>query len=171
MSSPLTSILLEVSQEITSLLLRPDQATFTRTCKTLNRLLTPVVWEYIELHHSGTHSEYVDIESEVDDYKYGRWDANAHLAHVEVEEKEYPFNRLIYEPSSRKYSQSWFNPVSWNTTFDEKDIRLSVSDPHTTQATANCNWRNYQHSREEKFVEVIKFASKERWAELAQPVR
>lgn len=170
MTSPLTSIPPELFQEITSLLLRPDQAALARTCKLLNRLLTPVVWGDVELHHSGTH-EGVNVEHEVEDFKHARWKAlKGRLAGAEVEDRRYPFKKLIYEPSSRKYSQCGLNPERWSATFTEKGLHWRVPDLSSTRATDNVNRRNFQHGREEKFVGAMKIASKERWAELAQHV-
>lgn len=170
MTSPLTSNPPELFQEITSLLLRPDQAALARTCKALNRLLTPVVWGDVELHHSGTH-EGIDVECEVEDCKSGRWEAvEERLAEAEVEDRRYPFKKRIYEPSSRKYSQCSFNPERWSATFREKDLRWRVPDLSSSRATDNVNRRNFQHGREEKFVGAMKIASKERWAEVAQHV-
>lgn len=170
MTSPLTSIPPELFQEITSLLLRPDQAALARTCKVLNRLLTPVVWSDVELHHSGTH-EGVNVEHEVEDFKHARWKAlKGRLAGAEVEDRRYPFKKLIYEPSSRKYSQCGLNPERWSATFTEKGLHWRVPDLSSTRATDNVNRRNFQHGREEKFIGVMKIASKERWAELAQHV-
>lgn len=170
MTLPLTSIPPELFQEITSLLLRPDQAALARTCKVLNRLLTPVVWGDVELHHSGTH-EGVNVEHEIEDFKHARWKAlKGRLAGAEVEDRRYPFKKLIYEPSSRKYSQCGLNPERWNATFTEKGLHWRVPDLSSTRATDNVNRRNFQHGREEKFVGAMKIASKERWAELAQHV-
>lgn len=170
MTLPLTSIPPELFQEITSLLLRPDQAALARTCKALNRLLTPIVWGDVELHHSGTH-EGVNVEHEVEDFKHARWKAlKGRLAGADVEDRRYPFKKLIYEPSSRKYSQCGLNPERWSATFTEKGLHWRVSDLSSTRATDNVNRRNFQHGREEKFVGAMKIASKERWAELAQHV-
>lgn len=168
MNSPLTSIPPELFQEITSLLVRPDQAALARTCKTLNRLLTPVVWGDVELHHFGTH-EGIEIESEAYEFDHGRWEGvEARLAKAEVEDSRYPFKKLVYEPSTRNYSQCGFNPEQWSATFKEKGWR--VRDDSFTRATDNINRRNFQHGREEKFVGAMKIASKERWAGLAQHV-
>lgn len=170
MTLPLTSIPPELFQEITSLLLRPDQAALARTCKALNSLLTPVVWGDVELHHSGTH-EGLNIECEVDDFEHGRREAmKGRRAKAEVEDRRYPFKKLIYEPSSRKYSQCSLNPKSWNATFKEKGLHWRVPDLSSVRATDNINRRNFQHGREEKFIGAMKIASKERWAELAQHV-
>ncbi|KAK7700414.1 hypothetical protein SLS64_011022 [Diaporthe eres] len=171
MTSPLTSIPSELFQEITSLLLRPDEAALARTCKALNRLLTPVIWGDIELHHSGTH-EGMNVENEVDDFQIGQWESvEARLADAEVEDSIYPFKKLIYEPSSRKYSQCGFNLERWSASFKEKGLHWQTPDLSSTRATDNANRRNFQHGREEKFVGAMKIASKERWAELAQHVR
>lgn len=168
MTSPLTSIPPELFQEITSLLLRPDQAALARTSKTLNRLLTPVVWGDVELHHFGTH-EGIEIEREAYEFDHGRWEGvEARRAKAEVEDSRYPFKKLIYEPPSRNYSQRGFNPEQWSATFKKKGWR--VPDDSFTRATDNINRRNFQHGREEKFVGAMKIASKERWAELAQHV-
>lgn len=170
MTSPLTSIPHELFQEITSLLLRPDQAALARTCKALNRLLTPVVWGDVELHHSGTH-EGINIECEAADFESGRWEAvEERLAETEVEDSRYPFQKLIYEPSSRKYSQGGFNPELWSAAFKKKNPPRRFADRSSTRATDNINRRNFQRGREEKFVGAMKIASKERWAELAQHV-
>lgn len=171
MTSPLTSIPSELFQEITSLLLRPDQAALARTCKALNRLLTPIVWGDVELHHSGTH-EGISIESEVDDFQHGRWEAvEARLAEAEVEDSTYPFKKLIYEPSSRKYSQCGFNPEIWSASFKKRGLHWHIPDHSFSRATDNVNRRNFQYGREEKFIGAMKITSKERWAELAQHVR
>ncbi|KAL2272654.1 hypothetical protein FJTKL_06263 [Diaporthe vaccinii] len=171
MTSPLTSIPSELFQEITSLLLRPDEAALARTCKALNRLLAPVVWGDVELHHSGTH-EGINVENEVDDYQIGQWGSvEARLADAEVEDSMYPFKKLIYEPSSRNYSQCGFNLERWIASFEEKGLHWQIPDLSSTRATDNANRRNFQHGREEKFVGAMRTASKERWAELAQHVR
>lgn len=168
MASPLTLIPPELFQEITSHLLRPDQAVLARTCKSLNRLLTPVVWGDIELHHLGTH-EGMNIETEADEFDHGQWEAvQARLARAEVEDSTYPFKKLIYEPSSRKYSQCGFKPDRWNAMF--KENRHLFRDGSPARVTDNANRRNFQHGREEKFVGVMRITSKERWAELAQHV-
>lgn len=168
MTSPLTSVPIELFREITSLLLRPDQAALARTCKACNRLLTPVVWGDIELHHLGTH-EGINIENEADDFNIRHREAvEARLADAEVEDSMYPFKKLIYETSSRKYSQYGFNPEAWSASIKEKG--WGVPGGLTTRATDNCNRRNFQHGREEKFVGAMRIASKERWDELAQHV-
>lgn len=171
MTSPLTSIPSELFQEITSLLLRPDEAALARTCKALNRLLMPVIWGDVELHHSGTH-EGMNVENEVDDFQIGQWESvEARLAEAEVEDSIYPFKKLIYEPSLRKYSQCGFNLERWSASFKEKGLHWQIPDLSSTRATDNANRRNFQHGREEKFVGAMRIASKERWAELAQHVR
>lgn len=158
----LTSVPTELFQEIISLILRPDQAALARTCKTLNRLLTPVVWGDVELHHYGTH-EGIDVEQEATAFEYGDFESGE----AQEEDSTWPFKKLIYEPSSRKYSQE-FNPKLWNATIEEKG--WGTPRGLTTRATDNCNRRNFQHGREEKFIGAMAIASKERWAELAQHV-
>lgn len=162
----LTSIPAELFQEITSHLLRPDQARLARTCKALNRLLTPVVWGDIELHHHGTH-EGIDFESEVESYEEGDWESvKEYLAAARDDEddEEYPFKKLMYEPSSRKYSQD-FNPRRWSKTFKKKMWRQFGGV--TSRSSDNLNRRSFQHGREEKLVRTMTIASEERWAELA----
>lgn len=173
MTSPLTSIPPELFQDITSLLLRPDQAALARTCKTLNRLLTPVVWGDVELHHAGTH-EGINIENEIENFRDGEWESSeARLAEAEVEDSMFPFKKLIYEPSSRKYSQCGFNLERWSASFKERGLRWQwrAPDASSARATDNANRRNFQHGREEKFIRAMKIASEERWAALAQHVR
>ncbi|KAG8158068.1 hypothetical protein KVR01_011829 [Diaporthe batatas] len=162
-----TAIPVEIFQEITSPLLRPDQAALARTCKALNRLLTPVVWGDVELHHYGTH-EGIDIDGEAGSVEHGTWQSvEAYLAEAEDEE-EWPFKKLIYEPSSRKYSQE-FDPKLWSETIKKR--RWHYCPPGvTSRATDNLNRRNFQYGREETFVRAMAIASKERWAELSQHV-
>lgn len=167
MSSRLVSLPLELFRAITSLLLLPDQAALCRTDKTLNSLLTPIVWSEIELHHRGTH-EGIDVESEIDSLGYE--EAEEHMARLRAPEPEYPHKRLVLNPSSRKYAQVNFNRLRWKRALEKKGRRL-VGKRTPGRATDNCNRRNFQFGREEQFVGVRKITSKERWAELSQHVR
>jgi hypothetical protein len=155
----------ELLREIATLLLLPDQASLARSCKALNQLLTPVVWSEVELHHSGTH-EGIDIDSEVGSLSYQ--DPVRRMEDALEEDSEYPYKKLIFEPSSRKYSQVSFDPRQWAEPFKAKGEGIQ-REP--TRSTDNCNRRNYQFGREESFIKVKKITSEKRWAELASYVQ
>lgn len=165
MSPTLSSLPVELLYTIISSLLLPDQAALCRVNKTLNRLLTPVVWSDIELHHRGTH-EGIDIEEAI--YSLDDEDAQEYTARLRAPEAGYAHKRLVLKPSSRKYAQVAYNRLRWKRALDSRG-RLSLSSS-SGRATDNCNRRNFQFGREEKLVGVRKITSKERWEELAQHV-
>jgi hypothetical protein len=170
MPSRLASIPSELFREIISLLLLPDQAALGRTCKSLNRLLTPVIWSDIELHHNGTH-EGIDIEGEIASFSHGDYeDLEERMADLLAADPLYPHKRHIFEPTNRKYAQCDFNPSQWQRCFQSKKRRPSIRHARG-RATDNCNRRNFQFGREEKFVGVRNITSPERWNSLARYVR
>ncbi|RWA07800.1 hypothetical protein EKO27_g7304 [Xylaria grammica] len=162
MSPPtLVSIPHQTLCAIASYLLLPHQAALARTCKALNALVTPIVWGDIELHHSGTH-EGIDIEGAIDALEYDESDAES-----TADDPKYPYKKLVFEPSRRKYAQCHFDPEKWQESFSPRRRRRDKP----RRATDNCNRRNFQFDREEQLVGVRKITSAERWAELAQHVR
>ncbi|KAJ3568387.1 hypothetical protein NPX13_g6436 [Xylaria arbuscula] len=160
MSPRLISIPPEILLSIVSYLLPPDQSSLARTCKTLNGLLTPLIWGDIELHYSGTH-EGIDIEGEIDALEYE--DPKERMANATADDPKYPYNRTVFKPSLRKYAQCHFNPSKWQKGFRSRSRKR---DRHG-RATDNCNRRNFQFGREEQFVRVQATTSRERWAQLA----
>ncbi|KAI1311144.1 hypothetical protein F5Y03DRAFT_322421 [Xylaria venustula] len=165
MSSIFTSIPYETLCSIVSYLLLPDQAALARTCKALNGLVIPIVWRDIELHHSGTH-EGINIELELEalrDY----WEWGDHMAASLVDDPRYPYKKLIYEPSRRKYAQCHFKSSKWQKSFRPRLRR----EKKVRRDTDNDVRESFQFGREEEFVGVRKITSSERWAELAQHVR
>ncbi|KAK5626967.1 hypothetical protein RRF57_002682 [Xylaria bambusicola] len=82
----------------------------------------------------------------------------------------YPYKRLVFEPSQRKYAQCHFHLPKWQEIFQSRSRRSRGGNTHG-RATDNCNRRNFQFGREDKLVNVHKITSRERWAELAQHVR
>ncbi|KAI1269628.1 hypothetical protein F5Y18DRAFT_105147 [Xylariaceae sp. FL1019] len=165
MTPSVVSLPNEVLYSIVSYLRTPDHAALTRSCKSLNDVLTPLLWSEIELHHSGTH-EGVDVESQIDDLKYKRHKGKDLEVTKDLKAvPEYPYKQLVYEPSRRKYQQPHLDPLDWEKYFSHRR-QLAPG-----RATDNCNRRNNQFGREEKFVGVQKITSKERWAVLSSYVR
>ncbi|KAI0161551.1 hypothetical protein GGR57DRAFT_455152 [Xylariaceae sp. FL1272] len=165
MTPHVVSLSNEVLYSIVSYLRTQDHAALTRTCKNLNAVLTPLLWSDIELHHSGTH-EGVSVESEIDELEYKRRKGLDLAITKDLKEvPEYPYKQLVYEPSRRKYAQLDLDLLDWEKFFSRR--RQSSYG----RATDNCNRRNNQFGREEKFVGVRKITSKERWAELSSHVR
>ncbi|KAI0522049.1 hypothetical protein F5B22DRAFT_457057 [Xylaria bambusicola] len=164
MSPTLTTIPHETLCSVVSYLLLPDQSTLARTCKSIGVVLTPIIWSDIELHHSGTH-EGIDIEGEIDALGYD--DEKERMIEATADDPIYPYKRLVFESSRRKYAQCHFDLQKWQETFWSRSRR----ENRFGRATNNCNRRNFQFGREEKFVNVYKLTSRERWAELTQHVR
>ncbi|KAH6646111.1 hypothetical protein BKA67DRAFT_663973 [Truncatella angustata] len=166
----LASLPIELFQKITSLLLLPDQVALGRTCRVLERLLTPVIWDEVELHHRGTH-EGIDIEGETEDIEHeGPEEREERFEWTRREELRYPHKQLVYQPSLRKYAQDEFNPDQWAKDLKLKRRHWRSRDRNDLRATDNCNRRNLQFGREESFVRVREITSVERWNFLAQHV-
>jgi hypothetical protein len=160
----LTTLPNELFQGVLSLLLLPDQAALGRTCKLLNQLLTPTIWSEIELHHRGTH-EGINVEEEIDSLDWQ--DPKERLASALANEPGYPYNKLVLEPSWRKYSQVEFDPVQW-----AKRAKLrSAQDQTRHQRNSNINNGYSQNGRERMLLDVRKITSKTRWDFLAQLVQ
>lgn len=165
MAPALASIPVELFQHITSLLLLPDQAALARTSKTFNHLLTPTIWGDVELHYAGTH-EGIQIESEADALDWE--EPKERRARELAVEPQYPYKKLVFSRSTRKYAQGKYSPSRFKKIIQSKGgFQFGPSG----RATSNCNRRNFQYGREERFIGVRKITSKERWEELSQHVR
>ncbi|KAH8674139.1 hypothetical protein BX600DRAFT_536782 [Xylariales sp. PMI_506] len=75
----------------------------------------------------------------------------------------YPFKRLIYKPSSRKYSQVEFNPMQWMKRWDRRRTSFIGCSNATNDST--------QFGRGFKLLKVMKTTSETRWNYLAQFVQ
>ncbi|KAF7541326.1 hypothetical protein G7054_g741 [Neopestalotiopsis clavispora] len=172
---PLTliSLPLELVRDVASWLLLPDQAVLCRTCKTLNTLLTPMVWSSIELHHGGTH-EGIDIPGEDMSFRCNEeeWrDPLQELSYEASTDDTYPYHSQLREPSSRKYAECVFDPAywineNWTKSYSLKENRKISIAPSRTPARSEQS-ENNQFGREEKFIGVPKITTKERWQQLA----
>lgn len=162
MSRTLSTIPAEQLLQIVDYLLLPDQSMLSRTCRSLNVFLTPVVWRDIELHYSGTH-EGLAVEEEIDAMKYE--DPLERKTEALNPRDEYPYQHLVYKPSSRKYSQPHFDCQGWRSCWPSRRFRSFA------RATNNCNRRNNQFGKEELLISVPKITSPERWCLLASHVR
>ncbi|KAK7993004.1 hypothetical protein PG988_001798 [Apiospora saccharicola] len=153
------------------LLPRFDQAALARTCKTLNGLLTPIVWGEVECHFRGTH-EGRRLEWELGTEVHDDDDDDDDDDQTESGYSQYPFLRIVKEPATRKYSQrelAGYNP-------DEIDLLDQVfiegDDAEVVgRAAGNANRRNLQLAKEEKFCRVSSITPAPRWAELALHVK
>ncbi|KAI0158684.1 hypothetical protein BJ166DRAFT_309055 [Pestalotiopsis sp. NC0098] len=168
---PLTLMSLppELIQEIASHLLLADQSLLSRTCKSLNSLLTPVVWSDVELHHSGTH-EGIDVRGEVSQYVEDIREGLPWINPMDValpDDKEYPYQGQEFAPSPRKYAQCGFDPSKWSDKFRRRWGFIYGICPSRTPV----NGDNNQFGREETFICVRRFTAKQRWDQLAQNVR
>lgn len=133
----------ELFQDITSLLLLPDQAALGRTCKLLNRLLTPVIWAHVELHPRGTHEGFDPMY--VDDLDL-------------EDEPEHPYKRLLLEPTSRKYA--------------EQDLDTRLAALAITKDTLGWrHYCDRYTTPKDLFLGVKETITKERWYFLAQLVQ
>ncbi|ETS73831.1 hypothetical protein PFICI_14777 [Pestalotiopsis fici W106-1] len=174
MAPSLQTIPPELFQGIATLLLTPDQASLCRTCKTINHSLTPILWREIELHHRGTH-EGVDIEDDVDIFTLSKrhpgrnFQPEPDAAYY----AEYPYDKLVREPSERKYAQAEFNsdPDKWEKRLEKRWSFLQVIKSPASRLSQMRGRRNFQFGREELFVCVRGFSSRDRWDDLAQHVR
>ncbi|KAK8131763.1 hypothetical protein PG984_008201 [Apiospora sp. TS-2023a] len=163
MANRLVTLPLELFHAVASLLLRPDQAALARTCKTLNGLLTPIVWGDVELR--GTH-EGRRLEWELGIDGYNDSDDDDYDDVSECGYYEYPFLYIVNEPATRKYSQREFdgyNPDGIPLGEDKAEI--------VGRAARNINRRNLQFGKEEKFARVCSITSAPRWTQLAQHVQ
>ncbi|KAF3008181.1 hypothetical protein E8E14_007215 [Neopestalotiopsis sp. 37M] len=169
----LTSLPLELVREVASWLQLPDQVVLCRTCKTLNTLLTPMVWSSIELHHGGTH-EGIDISGEIENFEWkgAEWrDPLQELSYKDSTDDTYPYHSQLREPSSRKYAECVFDPTywineDWTKSYRLKENRKISIAPSRTPARSEQS-ENNQFGREEKFIGVPKVTTKERWNQLA----
>ncbi|KAK9783927.1 hypothetical protein SCAR479_00486 [Seiridium cardinale] len=162
----LATLPLELSQEIISLLLLPDQASLGRTCKVLNQLLTPTIWSEIELHHRGTH-EGINVAAEADAADWD--DPKERLERALADEKDYPYNKSILDPSPRKYAQGEFDHGAWAEKFKLKEDQHRRHVSHA--ATRNVSRDDSQFGKEDQLIRVRKITSKERWDLLAHHVQ
>lgn len=159
----------ELVQEIASHLLLADQSLLSRTCKSLNSLLTPVVWSDIELHHSGTH-EGIDVRGEVSQYVQDIREGLPWVNPTDValpDDKEYPYQGQEFAPSPRKYAQCGFDPPKWTDKFRRRWGCIYGICPSRSPVSRD----NNQFGREEKFICVRRFTVKQRWDQLARNVR
>ncbi|KAK7942427.1 uncharacterized protein PG986_011540 [Apiospora aurea] len=157
---------LELLHAVASLLLRPDQAALARTCKSLNVLLTPIVWGDVELHFRGTH-EGVNLDA-----KLGNEDDDDDEEPSPEERAAYPFWDIVKEPPLRKYSQVEFDGT--NQAGVDLDHHVHINDDElgtVGRASDMGNRRNLQFAKEEKFARVCFITPAPRWTELAQHVR
>ncbi|KAF7541459.1 hypothetical protein G7054_g520 [Neopestalotiopsis clavispora] len=179
MAPSLQTIPPELFREIVASLLPPDQANLSRTCKAIHRNVTPLLWSEIELHHRGTH-EGVNMENEDEMYELFEDDEESDedcdlpgQTHDATLHAKYPYKNCILEPSARKYGQPEFHedPARWieRVRFGRQPAK-EISCPRS-RLSENSNRRNYQFGREELFVSVRGWSSRDRWADLAQHVR
>lgn len=155
MADRLSALPLELLHVVASLLLRPDQAALARTCKTLNGLLTPIVWDEIECHFRGTH-EGRHLECELGTEGYGNDDSV----------------RIVSEPAQRKYSQREFDGCNPDGIDLSHQAYLDGDEAEVVgRAAENGNRRNLQFAKEEKFARVGSITPAPRWAELALHIK
>ncbi|KAK7932670.1 hypothetical protein PG985_003382 [Apiospora marii] len=170
MTDRLAALPLELLHAVASLLLRPDQAALARTCKTLNGLLTPIVWGEVECHFRGTHEgrrlEWeLGTEDTGDDY-----DGDNNLSDTGY--NDYPFLRIVNEPVKRKYSQREFDGYNPDEVDLHHQVYLEGDDAEIVgRAAENANRRNLQFAKEEKFARVSSITTAPRWTELALHVK
>jgi hypothetical protein len=179
MAPSLQTIPPELFREIVASLLPPDQANLSRTCKAIHHNVTPLLWSEIELHHRGTH-EGVNMENEDEMYELFEDDEESDEdgdlpgpTHDAAYHAKYPYHRCVLEPSARKYGQPEFreDPAKWieRVRFG-RQLAKEISCP-ASRLSENSNRRNFQFGREELFVSVRGWSSRDRWADLAQHVR
>ncbi|KAK8045600.1 hypothetical protein PG993_005624 [Apiospora rasikravindrae] len=166
MVNRLVTLPLELLHGVASLLLRPDQAALARTCKSLNVLLTPIVWGDVELHFRGTH-EGVDLDA-----KLGNKDDDDDDEPSPEERAEYPFWDIVKEPPRRKYSQIEFDGTDQAGVDLHHHTHIDGRELETVgRASDMGNRRNLQFAKEEKFARVCFITPAPRWTELALHVQ
>lgn len=116
-------------------------------------------------------SEGVDIEAEVEKLvsRSNWWSSSIPDP---TAEEQFPYQKLIYEPSQRKYAQSEMipDPVKW-TRRRRNDMGRYVPIPASRLTGLGSHRNNHQLGREELFVSVRSFTPRDRWDGLRQHVR